>query len=123
MVPPFEIELDASAVAALIPAAARIPVVGAGRERFGSRRTVPVTVLRPSPALTGLHTAIVQALEGAGAVMKDQRHILGAFRAHATDQHGGRLHPGERAVLTELSVVARAPHSRRRVAARVTLAP
>jgi hypothetical protein len=123
VVPPFETELEADAVAALLPRVPPIPVVGAAHERFGSHRTVPVTVLRPSAALDALHRAAVDALESAGASIRDQRHIRDGYRPHATDQRTGRLHPGEHAVLSALSVVARAPHSLRRVAARVPFTP
>jgi hypothetical protein len=123
VVPPFDTELDAAAVAALIPNVPPIPLVAGGRERFGSRQTVPVTVLHDSEALLSLHTAMVDALEAAGATLRDQRHLRAGFRAHATDQRTGRLHPGEHILLTELCVVARAPHSTRRVAARVPLRP
>ncbi|MEN0083299.1 MAG: 2'-5' RNA ligase family protein [Leifsonia sp.] len=121
IVPPFETELEADAVAALLPRVAPIPVAGGARERFGAHRTVPVTVLRPSTPLLALHTAAVDALEATGATLRDAHHLREGYRAHATDQRTGRLHPGERAVLTELSVVARAPGGLRRVAARVPL--
>jgi hypothetical protein len=123
IVPPFETELDAEAVAALLPRVPPIPVVGGRRERFGARRTVPVTVLRDSEPLRSLHTALVNALEAAGATIRDHRHLRDGFRAHATDQRGGALHPGERTTLTEIAVVARAPHGRRVVAARIPLRP
>jgi len=123
VVPPFEADLDADAVADLLPRVAPIPVSGGARERFGAHRTVPVTVLRPSEPLLALHTAAVDALEAAGATLRDPHHLREGYRAHATDQRTGRLHPGEHALLTELSVVARAPGGLRRVAARVPLRP
>ena len=123
LVPPFETDLEAEAVAALVPRVPPIPVAGATRERFGSRRTVPVTVLRESDALRSLHTALVDALEAAGATLRDQRHLRSGYRAHATDQRGGVLHPGERAVITEIAVVARAPGGMRAVVERVELVP
>jgi len=123
VVPPFETELDAEAVAAVIPRVPPIPVTGGPHERFGAHRTVPVTVLHDSVALTALHIALVDALEAAGATIRDRRHIRDGYRPHATDQRAGRLHPGEHALLTHLSVVARAPRSLRRVAASVPLTP
>lgn len=123
IVPPFETELEAEAVAALIPRVPPIPVVGARRERFGARRTVPVTVLRDSEPLRSLHTVLVDALEAAGATIRDQRHLRAGFRAHVTDQRSGALHPGERTTLTSIAVVARAPGSMRVVAARIALRP
>jgi len=123
VVPPFETELDAEAVAALIPPVPPIPVAGSRHERFGAHGTVPVTVLHDSAALLALHTAVVDALEASGAVIRDRRHIRDGYRAHATDQRAGRLHPGEHALLTELCVIARAPGSLRRVAARIPLVP
>lgn len=123
MVPPFETELAPEAVAALIPRVPPIPVTGGPHERFGAHRTVPVTVLHDSVALKALHTAVVDALEASGATIRDQRHIRDGYRPHATDQRTGRLHPGEHALLTHVSVVARAPHSFRRVAASVPLRP
>jgi hypothetical protein len=123
IVPPFETELGVDAVAALLPSAAPIPVVGAARERFGAHRTVPVTVLRASTPLLALHTAAVDALEAAGAHLRDPHHLRDGYRPHATDQRTGRLHPGEHALLTELSLVARAPHGLRQVAARHPLTP
>ncbi|MDR6613893.1 hypothetical protein J2Y42_003347 [Leifsonia sp. 1010] len=121
--PPFDTELDVDAVAALIPRVPPIPVVAAARERFGAHRTVPVTVLRTSEPLHALHLAVVDALEAAGTVIRDQRHLRDGYRPHVTDQTAGRLHPGEHVLLTELSVVARAPHSARTVAARIPLRP
>lgn len=123
LVPPFETELDAEAVAALVPEVPPIPVVGGSRERFGAHRTVPVTVLRDSAPLRSLHTALVDGLEAAGATLRDQHHLRAGFRAHVTDQRAGRLHPGEHALLTAVSVVSRAPHSHRRIAARTPLRP
>ena len=123
MVPPFETELEPEAVAALIPRVPPIPVTGGPHERFGAHRTVPVTVLHDSIPLNALHIALVEALEAAGATIRDQRHIRDGYRPHATDQRAGRLHPGEHAILTHLSVVARAPRSLRRVAASVPLRP
>ncbi len=123
VVPPFETGLDAEAVAALIPRVPPIPVVASARERFGAHATVPVTVLRASAPLQALHTGLVDALEQAGATIRDQHHVRDGYRPHATDQRTGRLHPGEHALLTSLSVVARAPRSTRVVAARVPLTP
>jgi len=123
VVPPFEAEADAAAVSALIPRVPPIPVVAAARERFGVHGTVPVTVLRDSGALRSLHIAIVDALEASGATLRDQHHLREGYRPHVTDQRTGRLHPGEHALLAELSVVARAPHGLRRIAARVPLRP
>jgi hypothetical protein len=123
IVPPFETGLTAEQVAALIPRVPPIPVTGGGHERFGARGTVPVTVLHDAPPLTALHLALVDALEEAGIVLRDQGHLRDGYRPHATDQRTGRLHPGEHALLTEVSVVARAPHGLRRVAARVRLRP
>ncbi|WP_374009815.1 hypothetical protein [Leifsonia sp. LS-T14] len=121
--PPFETDLDAEAVAALVPRVPPIPVTGAGHERFGAHATVPVTVVHDSVALQALHVALVDALEASGATIRDQRHIRDGYRPHATDQRGGRLHPGEHALLTALSVVARSPHARRHVAAGIPLRP
>lgn len=106
-----------------MPPVPPIPVLAAGRERFGAHGTVPVTVLRESAALRSVHAAMVDALEAAGATIRDQRHIRDGYRAHATDQRAGRLHPGEHVLLTELCIVARAPRSTRVVAARVSLRP
>ena len=122
VVPPFRSELDSEAVAAALPRGPRIPVVAGARASFGHRRTVPVTLVRPSPALLALHNACVDALEAAGAVIADQRHIRGGYRPHASDQPGGALAPGDHTALTELALVERAPGSRRRVAARIPLA-
>ncbi|WP_434318857.1 2'-5' RNA ligase family protein [Leifsonia sp. P73] len=121
VVPPFQTELEADAVAALLPHGPRIPVVAGARASFGHRHAVPVTLVRPSPALLALHTACVDALEAAGAVIADQRHVRGGYRPHASDQRSAALAPGDHAALTELALVARTPGSRR-VAARVPLA-
>lgn len=110
-------------MAELVPQVAPIPVVASGRDRFGAHATVPVTVLRESAALQSLHTAMVDALEAAGASIRDQRHLRDGYRPHVTDQREGRLHPGEHALLAEVSVVARAPRSTRLVAARIPLTP
>ena len=82
-----------------------------------------MTVLRPSAALQSLHTALVDALETAGAVLRDPRHLRDGYRAHVTDQRAGVLQPGEHLLLAELAVVARAPGSRRVVVARIPLRP
>lgn len=119
--PPFESEGEAHEIASLLPHGPRIPVVAGVRASFGHRGTVPVTLIRPSPALLALHTACVDALEAAGAVVKDQRHIRGGYRPHASDQRAGALARGVHASLTELAVVERTPGSRRSVAARVPL--
>ena len=121
--PPFELDADAAAVAALVPLVPPIPIVGGRRDRFGARRTVPVVVLRDSLALRSLHSLLVDVLEAAGATIRDQHHLRAGYRAHVTEQRGGALHPGEHATISELSVVARAPHSLRRVEARIPLRP
>ncbi|GAA4143847.1 hypothetical protein GCM10023068_15660 [Leifsonia shinshuensis] len=120
--PPFQSELDADAVAALLPRGPRIPVVAGCRASFGHRRAVPVTLIRPNPALLALHAACVDALEAAGAVVADQRHIRAGYRPHASDQRFGALAPGDHASLAELAIVERTPGSRRRVAVRIPLA-
>ncbi|WP_258046035.1 hypothetical protein [Leifsonia shinshuensis] len=122
VVPPFQTGLEAPAIAALLPHGPRIPVVAGARASFGHRRAVPVTLVRPSPALLALHAACVDALEAAGAVIADQRHIRTGYRPHASDQRSAALAPGDHASLTELALVERAPGSRRRVAARIPLA-
>ncbi len=110
-------------MAALVPRVPPIPVVGGRRERFGSRATVPVTVLHDSEPLRSLHLSVVDALEAAGATIRDQRHLRAGFRPHVTDQRAGALHPGERTTLTAIAVVVRAPHGRRLIAATVPLRP
>ena len=119
--PPFETELEADAIAALLPRGPRLPVVAGARASFGHRRTVPVTLIRPSPALLALHEACVAALEAAGAVIADQRHIRMGYRPHASDQRAGALAPGDHAALAELALVERTAGSRRRVASRIPL--
>lgn len=120
--PPFETGLDVDAVAARLPHGPRLPVVAGARASFGHRRAVPVTLIRPSPALLALHLACVDALEAAGAVIADQRHIRSGYRPHASDQRLGALAPGDHASLTELALVERTPGAHRRVAARIPLA-
>jgi len=120
-VPPFETGLDAEAVAAQLPHGPRLPIVAGARASFGHRRAVPVTLIRPSPALLALHLACVDALEDAGAVIADQRHIRSGYRPHASDQRLGALAPGEHASLTELALVERTSGARRRVASRIPL--
>jgi hypothetical protein len=122
IVPPFHAELDAQAIAALLPQGPRIPVVAGARAAFGHRHSVPVTLVRPSPALLALHRAAVDALEAAGAVIADQRHIRAGYRPHASDQGVDALLPGEHTSLTALALVERAAGSRRRVVARIALA-
>nr|WP_268765640.1 hypothetical protein [Leifsonia sp. Leaf336] len=122
IVPPFRSELDAEAIAALLPRGPRLPVVAGARASFGHRRTVPVTLVRPSPDLLTLHRASVNALEAAGAVIADHRHIRNGYRPHASDQRAEALAPGEHTSLTELALVERTQGSRRRVVARIPLA-
>ncbi|WP_426625005.1 2'-5' RNA ligase family protein [Leifsonia sp. McL0607] len=121
IVPPFETALDAEAVAARLPHGQRLPIVAGARASFGHRRTVPVTLIRPSPALLALHEACVEALEADGAVIADQRHIRAGYRPHASDQRTCALAPGDHVSLSELAIVEGAPGSRRRVAARIPL--
>lgn len=119
--PPFETGLDAQDVAARLPHGPRLPIVAGARASFGHRRTVPVTLIRPSPALLALHQACIEALEADGARIADLRHVRAGYSPHASDQRAGALAPGEHAALTELAIVERTPGSRRRVAARVPL--
>ncbi len=119
--PPFETVHDAGAVAARLPHGPRLPIVAGARASFGHRRTVPVTLIRPSPALLALHEMCVEALEADGAVISDPRHIRAGYRPHASDQLVGALAPGHHASLSELAIVECTPGSRRRVAARVPL--
>jgi hypothetical protein len=123
VVPPFETERDAAAVAALIPRVPRIRLIAGERASFGSRGQVPVTLFEPSDALLAVHVALVDALEAAGARIQDQRHIRDGYRPHTSDQSGDALRPGAPVVIDALAVVAREPHGMRRVAARVPLRP
>ncbi|MGN6425911.1 2'-5' RNA ligase family protein [uncultured Leifsonia sp.] len=122
IVPPFETELDAPAVAALLPRSPAVRVVAGERAAFGRHRDIPVTLLHPSPALLALHRDAVRALEAAGARIHDRHHILDGYRPHATRQRRAALDPGDHDTLTELALVERAPRSQRVVAARIPLA-
>nr|WP_295119554.1 2'-5' RNA ligase family protein [uncultured Leifsonia sp.] len=121
IVPPFAADLDAEAVAALLPRGPRLPLVAGARASFGHRGSVPVTLIRPSPALLALHTACVDALEDGGAHIADQRHIRSGYRPHASDQRSAALAPGAHVSLSELAIVEGTPGSRRRVATRIPL--
>ena len=126
IVPPFETELDAEAVAGLLPRAPRIPLVASGHAMFGSRRSVEVTLFEPSEALIAAHRATVDALEAAGARIPDQRHLRDGYRPHATVQRSGSLKSGDRVTVDALTLVDRAPaglRGARHVVARVPLAP
>ncbi len=81
---------------------------------------MPVTLVRPSPALLALHVACVDALEAAGAVIADTRHIRSGYRPHASDQRSAALAPGDHSSLVELALVERTARSRR-IAARIPL--
>ncbi|MFF1878360.1 2'-5' RNA ligase family protein [Leifsonia sp. NPDC058230] len=110
--PPFEIDLGPF-------------TVSAGDEAlFGPRRSVPVTLIRPSTVLSELHDALVDALEEAGARIRDQKHIRGGYRPHATVQGSARLRAGDSVVVDSLALVDRAPAGlpgSRRIAALIPL--
>lgn len=126
IVPPFATDLDAEAVAGLLPRVPRIPLVASGHARFGSRRRVDVTLFEPSEALLAAHGAAVDALEAAGVRIPDQKHLRDGYRPHATVQRTGSLRPGDRVTVDAFTLVDRAPaglRGARRIIARVPLAP
>jgi 2'-5' RNA ligase len=124
LVPPFDIDLAPDAVAARFPKPAPITVTAGGEALFGARRSVPVTLIQPSNELTELHAALVDALEAAGARIRDQKHIREGYRPHATSQRSARLRAGDSVAVDSLALVDRAPAGlpgSRRVAALVPL--
>jgi 2'-5' RNA ligase len=124
LVPPFDIDLAPDAVAALFPKPAPITVTAGEEALFGARRSVPVTLIQASKDLTELHTALVDALETAGARIRDQKHIRAGYRPHATSQRSARLRAGDSVAVDSLALVDRAPvglPGSRRIAALVPL--
>ncbi len=126
VVPPFEWDGTTEELVSAIPRGPRIPVVAGERAQLGSRRAVEVTLIEPSEALLAAHVTVVDALEAAGARIRDRAHIRDGYRPHATVQRSGMLHPGESAIVDAWSLVDRAPEGMRgfrRVVARLPLAP
>ncbi len=80
--------------------------VGAGHDDlFGPQRTVPVTVLEPTPGLMSLHNRIFELLTNAGADFCRPEYVQRGYRPHVTITPQRRLGPGDRIVVDAISLV------------------
>ena len=100
--------------------------VAAGHDGlFGPQRTVPVTVLEPTPGLMSLHNGIVELLTNAGADFRRPEYVQRGYRPHVTVTPERRLHPGDRIVVDAISLVDLQPRGNsqlRRVLGTISLA-
>jgi 2'-5' RNA ligase len=118
--------LIAQAIIAAASAQTALRVVAGGRERFGRREDVPVTVLQPDPGLTALHDLVVAAVRPFAASPGEPAFTGTEFRAHVTDKHHARVREGEALLLGQIALVDMAPRAAatgRTVLATIALQP
>lgn len=111
--PTFVIEADLTAVVAAVePVLRGVPVlrVTAGPdEGFGRSGAIPVTVIEPSPVLSGLHRALHTAIGDIGGEFDDPEFVGDGYRAHVTMTKTARVHPGDRLDLRQATIVNMEP--------------
>jgi 2'-5' RNA ligase len=111
IVPTFHSTDSASAIAAqLSPAAfAHAPVTleAGDEERFGTKNTVPVTVIEPTPELFALHRALVASLDH--PEFENPEFTGDGYRAHVTVKKYGRVARGQRMLLDQIALVDMQP--------------
>lgn len=113
--PPFDTEADPVALAAAIAAVTEgqpaITAIAEGEDMFGRRHNVPVTVVAPNEALTGLRQTLVDVIRPF-ATRPDESAFTGTeFRPHITHKQHGRAHPGDAFLLTQIAIVDMAPRA------------
>lgn len=125
--PTFQTPADLAAVAAAIaPVVARSPalcVTAGGDEGFGPSGRVPVTVLIPSPELSGMHAGLVRALWAMDARFDDPEYVGDGYRAHVTMTTTARMTPGQVARLEQAAIVDMEPVGPQRLREVVWVSP
>jgi len=89
--PAFEIEADSEA-------------------RFGLNQDTAVMKIKKSEELMNLHSKIYSWLQASGAVFNFPQYEGTGFGPHSTFQKSGRLHPGEKRLITSVSLIDLFPH-------------
>jgi hypothetical protein len=85
---------------------------------FGRAGSVPVSLIDPSPALQGLHDALVRIVAEVPGRIATAGHTLEGYRPHVSHLGARRLHAGDVVVLDQIALVDMAPdggHATRRV--------
>lgn len=93
----------------LLVAQPRLLVLAGPDEGFGRTQAIPVTVVDPSPELTGLHHRLLTALTAVGAVFDDPDFTGAGYRAHVTKTRLAQAHPGDELALNQAALVDMEP--------------
>lgn len=78
-------------------------------DMFGSRRTVPVSLVEHSDALQRLHEDMVQVLTGHGAAITSLHFSGKNYRPHVTVTNGRQVHQGDVIRLEQIDLVEMRP--------------
>lgn len=101
----------AAALAAVASSQTALTALAGRDEMFGRRENIPVTVVIDNPALTRLHSALVEAIRPLGASPHEPAFTGPGFRAHVTVKRNGRVHEGDALSLTQIALVDMTPRS------------
>jgi 2'-5' RNA ligase len=119
----FRIDGELPDVVRAIRASAGLPpveAVTAEPARFGAAADIPVTLVKPTAELHALHEALLDAVQGLGAIVDEPQYTGAGFRPHITWASGEPVESEQRYPLRTLSVVDLAPdgndHQRRVIA-------
>jgi 2'-5' RNA ligase len=89
-----------------------ITVVAGDDEDFGPSRSIPVTVIEPSPALDALHSGCLAALETFAPVYENPEYMAAGYRPHVTVKRHGRVTAGDVVELRQIALVDMEPGQR-----------
>jgi hypothetical protein len=91
-------------------------IVQAGSDAgFGHSGKIPVTLIEPTAALSGLHHRLVEALLTVGAAFDDPQFIGDGYRPHVTLTRSARVSVGDTLTLRQAALVDMAPAGERRL--------
>ena len=113
LVPPFSVPTDTIEVLAEIernltnfqPFSTSVGADAA----FGRRRTVPVSLINSTPQLQRLHEMLLKSVTELGGEVVTPIYSGKGYKSHVTFQKSGRLQPGQKIDINNVSLVDRRP--------------
>ncbi|MET3810050.1 hypothetical protein ABIB14_001147 [Arthrobacter sp. UYEF3] len=117
---------DRDVLAARVAGLMGAPVRGAlgstvtvgGEAGFGRGNSIPVSLIRPSPALQSLHEALVEVVEALPGRIATPGYTMAGYRPHVSHRGARAPRAGGQLVLDRIALVDMAPdvgHATRRV--------
>lgn len=76
-----------------------------GVQKFGSKKDVPVNVVRDNAQLVELHWKIFNALDKSGFPIHQREYVGGGYQAHVTHQVHGKKKSGEKLAIGSFTLV------------------